>query len=60
MLALIKFKSIKTRLLVVFLTIGLLSVGVFGYLNVQGARRDLEKEVINKLELYAGAKEGQM
>lgn len=56
----IKFKSIKTKLLIIFLTVGLLSVGVFGYLSVQSERSNLEKEITGKLLFLADAKEGQV
>ena len=56
----IKLKSIKSKLLIAFLTVDLLSVGVFGYLNIRSTRSDLEEEIVDKLLLLAEAKEGQI
>ncbi|MEK7581899.1 MAG: ATP-binding protein [Patescibacteria group bacterium] len=56
----IKLKSIKTKLLILFLLVGLLPLAVWGVFNISAARQDLEREIANKLLLFAEAKEGQV
>lgn len=54
------YKTLGSKLLVVFLLIGLLPLSIFGFLNIQSSKADLEKEITNKLLLLAEAKEGQV
>lgn len=55
-----KLKSIRTKLLLVFLLGAVLPFGIFGVLNIQNSKADLEKEIGNKLSILADAKEGQV
>ncbi|MEK7162347.1 MAG: cache domain-containing protein, partial [Patescibacteria group bacterium] len=50
----------RSKLMVVFLLVGLLPLGLLGYLNLQSARQDLNQEIADKLSLFAEAKEGQI
>ncbi|MDO8601302.1 MAG: HAMP domain-containing protein [bacterium] len=52
--------EMRSKLMTVFLLVGLFPLGILGYLNIQSARQDLEKEITNKLMLLADAKVGQV
>lgn len=55
-----KLKSVRTKLLIFFLLVGLVPLIGGGVLNVTRARQNLQEEISNKLTLFAEAKEGQI
>lgn len=55
-----RIKTIRSKLLILFLTIGLLPLIGLGVLNILSSYKDLKKEISEKLLLLAEAKEGQL
>ncbi len=54
------YRRIGTKLLLIFLLVGLLPVVLLGIFSIQAAEKQLEKEISHKLSLLAEAKEGQL